>query len=394
MLETLSQMTRSCALCFTRLDATNTSDEHVIPNAIGGRKTVRDFICKKCNSETGRTWDRELVEQLQLFCTMLNVRRQRGENQPLAVETVSGRQLTWHKDGSLTIRRPAFSKSVVDDRTHVSIAARTTNELRSILTDFSRSRPELDVDELISRAIATEEDLDEPLQFSHQFGGGLADRSMIKSCLALAHDAGLSSNDCPRAVEYLGPGGQACFGNYNETDVIVDRPEKAPLHCVYVQATPNTGMILSYVEYFGFRKMVACLSDDYNGPRRAHSYAVNPLTGEELKLQFTLNLQKGDLADLYDDKRLDYERLVQDLKELLALWHEIDRNRAISNALDEAIAEACLEMGLKSEDVIPEPMVPGFIGLMFRKMAPVLLRLKFGRTFTSEELRRVDELLG
>ena len=359
-------MLRSCALCYTRLDATNTSDEHIIPNAVGGRKTVRDFICKRCNSETGRTWDRELVKQLQPFCTMLNVRRQRGENQPLPVETVSGRQLTWHKDGSLTVRRPSFSKSVVDDRTHVSIRARNRSDLRRILTDFSRSRPELNVDELISHATETEEHLHEPLQLSHEFvGDGLAGRSIIKSCLALAYDAGLSSNDCPNAMEYLGSGGQACFGNYNEADPIVDRPEKTPLHCVYVQATPNTGMVLSYVEYFGFQKIVACLSDDYGGPRRKHSYAINPLTGEELKLQFMLNLEKDDLAGIYDGRRLDHDRSVRDLENMLAVWHEIDRNRALSHALDEAIAEACLQMGLKSEDLIPEHMVPAFIDLMF-----------------------------
>ena len=387
-------MLRSCALCFTRLNTNNTSDEHIIPNAIGGRKTVRDFICKRCNSETGRTWDRELVKQLQPFCTMLNVRRQRGQNQPIPVETVSGRQLTWHKDGSLTIRRPTFTKKFVDDRTRVSIAARTTSDLRRILTDFSRSRPELNVDELISHATETAEHLNEALQLSHEFvGGGLAGRSIIKSCLALAYDGGLSSNDCPNAMEYLMSGGRACFGNYNETDPIVDRPRKTPLHCVYVQATPNTGMILSYIEYFGFQKMVACLSDDYTGPGREHSYAINPLTGEELELQFMLNLEKDDLAGIYDDTRLDHDRSVRDLENMLILWYEIDRNRAISRALDEAIEEASLEMGLMSEDLIPEHMVPVFIDLMFRKMAPVLLRLKFGRTFTPEELRTIDEFL-
>lgn len=355
---------------------------------------MRDFICKSCNSETGRTWDRELVKQLQPFCTMLNVRRQRGQNQPIPVKTVSGRQLTWHEDGSLTIRRPTFSKSVEDDRTHVSIKARTMSDLRKILSDLSRSLPELNVDELISRTTVTEEHLEEPLQLSHEsVGGGLAGRSTIKSCLALAYNAGLSRKDCPRAMEYLGSGVRTCFGNYNEIDPIVDRLEKTLLHCVYVQATPNTGMVLSYVEYFGFQKMVAYLSDDYRGPRREHSYAVNPLTGEELELQFMLNLEKDDLPAIYDNGKLDHDRFVQDLENLLALWHEFDRGRAISHALDQAIAEACLEMGLKSEGLIPGDMVPAFTDLMFRKMTPVLLRLKFRRTFTSEESRTIDELL-
>ncbi|MDE0534360.1 MAG: hypothetical protein OXI01_23350 [Albidovulum sp.] len=35
----------TCALCGTSLKDENTSKEHVIPNALSGRKTVRNFIC-------------------------------------------------------------------------------------------------------------------------------------------------------------------------------------------------------------------------------------------------------------------------------------------------------------------------------------------------------------
>ena len=117
-------ITKFCALCQTPLTVTNASKEHIFPNAIGGRKTVSDFICRRCNSESGGKWDSELAKQLQLFCTMLDVSRKRGENQPIPVKTVSGRKLIWNTDGSLTIEKPAFDKRIVDDKTHGNLQVR------------------------------------------------------------------------------------------------------------------------------------------------------------------------------------------------------------------------------------------------------------------------------
>ena len=58
------QMTKLCALCQTPLTKANRTKEHIIPNAIGGRKKVRNFICKRCNDETGEKWNSALTRQL------------------------------------------------------------------------------------------------------------------------------------------------------------------------------------------------------------------------------------------------------------------------------------------------------------------------------------------
>ena len=91
----------TCALCGRSLTDKNKSREHVFPNALGGRKTVRNFICVKCNSRTGSDWDDELVRQLRPLCTMLNVNRARGRNRQFVVETLSDRKLVVNPDGSM-----------------------------------------------------------------------------------------------------------------------------------------------------------------------------------------------------------------------------------------------------------------------------------------------------
>ena len=52
---------RQCALCGEPFADGDDSREHIIPNAIGGRKKIAGFLCRNCNSKTGKEWDSELA---------------------------------------------------------------------------------------------------------------------------------------------------------------------------------------------------------------------------------------------------------------------------------------------------------------------------------------------
>ena len=318
-------MTKLCALCQTLLTRDNNTREHVIPNALGGRKKVRDFICKRCNDKTGEKWDSEITVQLQALCTMLNIVRERGYNQSLSVETVSRRKLTWNPDGSLTIARPTLDRRTNNGRTHVAIQARSMDELKGMLIGMKKQFPKLNVNEVMTEATPTQDYPHEPIHIPFSFGGQLAGRSIIKTCLALAYEAGLTIDDCENAKDCLVSGGQLCFGYYNVSDPIVNRPANTLLHCAYVCADPESGQVLGYVEYFGFQKMVICLSSNYSGPVRERSYAVNPLTGEELNIGVVLNLSAEDIRAIYDYERWDYKRAKGDLGKVI---DDMERNRS------------------------------------------------------------------
>ena len=387
-------MTGLCALCQTLLTGDNNTREHVIPNALGGRKKVRNFICKRCNDKTGEKWDSEIAAQLQPLCTMLNIVRQRGDNRSLSVETVSGRKLTWNPDGSLTISRPHFDTRTDNGKTHVAIQARSMGELEGMLVGMARKKiSALNVNEVMTRASLTQDYPHDPIHIPFSFGGQLAGRSIVKTCLALAYEAGLTIDDCENAKDCLVSGGQLCFGYYNVTDPIANRPDNTPLHCAYVCADPESGQILGYVEYFGFQKMAVCLSSDYSGPVRECSYAVNPLTGEELDIEVVLNLSADDIPALYDYERWDDERAKEDLGNVLTICREIDRDRAIRRAAEEAIEYACVQMGLQDGDILSDEKILEFSNYAFEKIALVALRLRFGQAFTSEDIRAIAGML-
>lgn len=48
-----------CWLCDNELTTTR---EHIIPESMGGKKTVVGFICRDCNSKTGHNWDAAVID--------------------------------------------------------------------------------------------------------------------------------------------------------------------------------------------------------------------------------------------------------------------------------------------------------------------------------------------
>lgn len=61
------QTQQQCALCQDTLTSSNSASEHIIPNAIGGRRSVRGFVCTAYNNSAGATWDAALAQQLHFF---------------------------------------------------------------------------------------------------------------------------------------------------------------------------------------------------------------------------------------------------------------------------------------------------------------------------------------
>jgi hypothetical protein len=97
-----------CVLCENTITVQTDSEEHLISNALGGRKKVSGLLCRNCNSKTGDSWDAELAAQLLPLCLLMDISRQRGEPPTLKVETTAGERLTIGPNGSLSLSSPEF----------------------------------------------------------------------------------------------------------------------------------------------------------------------------------------------------------------------------------------------------------------------------------------------
>ena len=379
----------TCPLCGRSLTEENKSREHVFPNALGGRMTVRNFICVHCNSRTGSDWDNELVRQLHPLCTMLNVNRARGRNRQFVVETLSDRKFIVNPDGSMTIAEPVFEARERDDWTEVTMRARTMAEMRRMVSGLKQKHPQIDVDEFMKKAERKQEYSREPYAISLNVGGLLAGRSIIKTCLAMVYDAGLSIGDCREAELFLLNEGKPCFGFYSERDLVKNRPENTFFHCVQVCGDAERGQLLAYVEYFGWLRFVACLSKNYEGISFSHCYAVDPVSGKELNPDVALTLDAADVAEIFEQRRVDFSEARRDLHMLVGAWREMDHNRARAHAIHDALKSACEDCRIQEGDVLSDEQATEFARVISKRLEPFLVHTILGSGFTEQELTEI-----
>lgn len=378
-----------CAFCETPLNDANNSKEHVIPNAIGGRKAVYNFICRKCNNTTGTNWDNELVTQLQPLCTMLNIRRHRGENQAVTVATIRDEQFLLRPDGSMTIPKIMFSERDLGNAREVKIQVKSSRDLKKMILGLKRKHPNLDINEILRQATLEKKYLQEPLSISLKFGGNLSGRSIVKSCLALAYEAGLHIDNCEHAKSYLLSNGEPCFGYFNETDVVANRPEKVFFHCIFVCGDPISRQILGYAEYFGYQRIVVCLSSNYDGVPFSCCYAIDPVRGNELNIDVHLEFTSEDVAAIYAYKKVNYDNVREALNSLMEDYMERSTETSIAHAVDDALEFAFANCGAQPGEKLSEKHVANLSSLVSHRLEPFLLHLLSSSKFSRDNQRNI-----
>ncbi len=367
--------TVSCALCDTPITSDNDSKEHIIPNAIGGWQKVSGFLCRSCNSRTGDTWDKELAEQLNPLGLLLRITRERGSPPSQIFETIGGQRIRLNADGRMELPDPVFRKTQQGESVEVQIQARSIDEAKGMLQGLKRKHPSLDVEQALKKMNDQAMPLEEPLKMSFQFGGNNIGRAVVKSALAMAHNGGVRVQDCETALEYLkDSAAPACFGFYYDKDLILNRAENAVFHCIGVSGSKNTGLLLAYVEYYSAQRIIVCLSNNYAGPDVHSIYAIDPIAGEELQLQFAIPLNHEDLNAVYNYEKIPPGAMEAALRAPLSTAIERDfeaeKNRAIAEAVDYGFKNC----GAAEGDYLTPEQLHKLTGLMMEKLQPFLMR--------------------
>ncbi|MEB0092882.1 HNH endonuclease [Pseudomonas sp. CCI1.2] len=362
-----------CALCDVEITEENDSREHIIPNSIGGRKKVKGFICNPCNNQSGGQWDTELARQLNPLSLIFHIKRERGQPPSQTFDTTSGEKLTLHHQGGMSPSKPEFKEEMRDNKTAISIIARDAEEAKRMLRGVKKKYPSADTDKFLNDAAVEYRYLDGMLKMNLEFGGPEAGRSVVKTVLALASHSGISPGICEHAISYLRHDGVPCFGYYYERDLLINRPPNVPLHCVAISGDPETGLLLGYLEYYGIRKMVVCLSEKYSGSKIAASYSFDPTTGTEQKTDVDISLTIEEIAAAYNYEKCDSGSVVncfhQVMPRALKASFEREQNRVISDAVNFAFKNCGAEEG----QVLTDEQVRVLTGKLAEKMVPYIL---------------------
>jgi hypothetical protein len=334
-------MTTICAKCGGEIAETNDSEEHVINQAIGGRRTVRGLLHEDCNNEAGYTWDAELARQLQPLSLHFGVKRQSGRAPRMRVTTTAGEEMLLGPKGELAMIRPDVKRSPTPQGENFQVTTGSVEQARKWLEAKKRKNLRIDVEGTLAAAQVQRSYLQGAVRIDLGFGGELAGRSLVKSALALAYDAGISIDQCGDALNYLRKAvGTPCFGYYYIGDLIAERPAETPLHCIAIEANPETGLILGYAEYFGIHRAVVCLGRGFVGEPAKAVYGIDPRTGDELDLAVRLGFTAAQIEAIYDYQMDDaagrQHAFGLVFGPALRAQHEAERTRVIKDAFDYA----------------------------------------------------------
>lgn len=379
-----------CIVCGSPIAVVNDSREHIIPNAIGGRRKISGFICRACNGGTGYSWDAELARQLNALCLFFDIARERGESPREVVQTSTGEKYVMRSGGGFSLEKPRYSTVPTDGGVALTLVARDMREARKLLKGVKRKFDNIDVENLLENASPQYSYPAGMLHLSPMIGGPLSGRSIVKTAAAVARDAAIPIDQCDVALAYLRTDStEHPYGFFYEQDLVIDRPPEIPLHCAAVAGDGDTGLLLGYVEYFGIFRMVVCLSKSYRGRKLSHSYAINPVNGEALSLAVRMQFEPGDIQDIYDYKRAPNEARQAAFAAVIpaALRRQAQReeDRVMADAFKYA-GEAC---GLKEGDIIPPEIAPQFARFMTERMMPYLMH-RVGRRLLSSDPHSVN----
>src|SRR5882757_760650 len=67
----------NCYLCNNILNKKNTSKEHILSNACGGRLKSYKLLCRVCNEKMGADFDSELAKQFDHLAVLHQIKRDR-----------------------------------------------------------------------------------------------------------------------------------------------------------------------------------------------------------------------------------------------------------------------------------------------------------------------------
>jgi len=366
---------KTCALCTAKITTQNDSLEHIIPAAIGGRRKVKGFICRACNNNTGKTWDKELISQLHLLCLIFGVARQRGSMPGLPIITTAGEELTMISSGMFVPSKPSFLKETTSKGTKFQITARTEAEAKKMITGAMRRHNETDIDNIIERLEHIKKYPEGILHHQLKFGGEASGRSIVKSTIALAHYVGLPIELCNVALDYLrNATSTPCFGYYYSSDILRKRPTGVPIHCIGVAANPDTGLILGYAEYFGVWRVALCLGRNYTGKHVQTNYTMNPMTGKKLELTICLKFNETDIENICNCKEIPDGEFKAAFGAVMQGTVKRNFEAETERVLTEAVKYAFANSGATPGENLTEEQTQKVWRLTAEKITPFILR--------------------
>ena len=291
-----------CFVCGTELNATNSSDEHILLNALGGHLHSPTLLCKRCNSVFGCEFDGELARELNFAASYLNVPRQRGKNQTIYTNKCEEYNLL--PGGKPVLKKPIVKTSSQEIKDIIEITARNENEARRIIKELSRKNPRVDVDSALKQMKTKKEYIGKSIAINISFHAKKIYPSIIKSAVEYYLFCGGDRQKVSHILTFIEGKGDVgeCCKYYYPVEPLFDISDDEIMHLLYIIGSSKDRLLYGFVSYFGIVQCIILLSDNYDGPDMEYGYGYNVITRDEKAIKPRYYLSKDSILKIVHEE--------------------------------------------------------------------------------------------
>jgi hypothetical protein len=277
--------------CCGCLRSKQLTQDHIIPQSIGGKLTVP--LCLDCHTNIYAI-DAELAKHLHQFAALLNVKRERKGHKPFRVRQVSTGDEFDINSNSGRRARPIVNTIKFDNngRPIPDVKARSKEELITILKGIERKYGEFAHEvELRTEPISLG-----MIEYENTIGGRLFMRSVAKSAYLLlasrVSDDKVASKSFDLIREFIFDDKGVSLTSFNFVHTQFMSKSRRPLHGIAIHFDSKKRNIIGYVQLFGIFRFSVLIAQSvpWAIDMADLKYCSNPVNGDEvpLKLLFTL----------------------------------------------------------------------------------------------------------
>lgn len=292
---------KKCYICGEKLTKDNTSVEHIIPNAIGGKLKSKELICKKCNSKLGDSMDNELAKQLEFFSNHLNIDRERGKPNDI---------IFTEKETNMEYRRKANGEFLPKNDLEVKKEIMDDGKIRFYISSTNKKTVLKKVEEISKKYEITNEDIENRLKHTNHnlnemytpltFGGKNIQLALYKIAINFFIYSGGDIKHIEHLINCLRQNNTDNTNGYSKqistknTDSI---KENAIPHIIYVEGNSEEHTLYAYIEFFGTIQFLILLNNNYDGVNVKYIYYYDFISKNKIDISFDLALDYNKIIN-------------------------------------------------------------------------------------------------
>jgi hypothetical protein len=366
-----------CYRCEDELTLDNSSVEHVIINACGGKLKSSKLLCAKCNSIFGEQFDKELALATNDLANLLLIKRERGEPQKIrGLTSETKKEYYFGFDGDISMIKPEInlldmqSENISDRK--INVKAPNVRILKQTLQGLKRKYPNLDIEGSLKKAIVTKNLFNETIEIQSFIGG----QKVFKSILKTAINFYILNNGRRTEIAHLFPylenqSDLNVVWMYYPNELIYEPLENEITHIIKIVGNPREKILYCYVELFNIHCFVIQLNIEYSGNEINADYIFNVHT-QEVKSGLTkLSLKREQLTKLFSERDANpFENIKKRYERVLIISQRMQYRHHLNRAISQAVNKSFEDKGYG--EMVNEELLSKMRNEFFEAIRPFL----------------------